>query len=166
VSELTNALKQEAQNIEEDSIHSAKSHFNASSTWSGRHYWIGIPATVLGAAGGAAAIKSCPGIAGVLALLATILTGLLTFLKPAERASTHKTAGDQYLALRNDARIFHQVELLSQLDMMANTDHLKALSQRRNELNQGSPDIPKSAFAAAKKGIDAGETQYKTEKGA
>lgn len=164
MSQIVEALQRESSRIEEDSIHSAKSHFNAASTWSARHYSIGIPATVLGAAAGAAAIKSCPEVAGLLALAGSILTGLLTFLKPSERASAHKTAGDQYLSLRNDARVFREISLLLEGDGIASADQLKALSDRRNELNQGSPEIPRQAFDAARRGIDAGEAAYKADK--
>lgn len=165
MSQIADAIRREVLRIEEDSIHSAKSHFNAANTWSSRHYGIGIPATILGAAAGAAAVKSWPELAGLLALLGTILTGLLTFLKPSERASAHKTAGDQYLALRNDARVFREISLLLDSEAVANADHLKALSDRRNELNQGSPEIPRQAFEAARRGIDAGEATHQADKG-
>jgi hypothetical protein len=162
--QIVEVLQREASRIEEDCIHSAKSHFNAASMWSFRHYSIGIPATILGAAAGAAAIKSCPEIAGLLALIGTILTGLLTFLKPSERASAHKTAGDHFLAVRNDARFFREISLLYERDIATTADQLKVLANRRNELNQGSPEIPRHAFDAAKQGIDAGEATYKTDK--
>ena len=108
-------------------------------------------------------MKNCPELAGLLALLATILTALLTFLKPAERASSHKTAGDQYLSLRNDARIFRTIELLEQEDGQLTSETLKALAQHRNELNQGSPEIPRAAFEQARNGIAEGEINYKKD---
>ena len=111
---LTLALSKEAERIEEDSIHSAKGHFNASDIWRCRHYWLGIPATILGALAGAAIVKDWTVLASLLSLAATILTALVTFLKPTERASEHKTVGDQYLALKNDARVFREIELLVQ----------------------------------------------------
>jgi hypothetical protein len=125
---------------------------------------MGIPATVLGAGAGAAIIKDCPELAALFSLTATILTALMTFMKPNERASIHKTAGDQYLALRNDARIFREIELLEPEETCTHTDKLKALAQRRNELNQGSPEIPRRAFTKARQGIDEGETQYRADK--
>lgn len=161
---LKDALEREAKRVEEDSIHSAKGHFNAADIWRIRHYWIGVPATILGGAAGAAAVKNFPEIAVLLSLIATILTGLLTFLKPAERASAHKTAGDQFLALRNDARVFREIELIEQDDTRSAPDKLKALCQRRNELNQGSPDVPRKAFEQAKQGIVEGEATYKADK--
>jgi len=163
-SKLISALTRECERIEEDSIHSAKGHFNAGDTWRRRHFWIGIPATVLGAGTGAAIVKGYPELAGMLSLAATILTALVTFLKPSERASAHKTAGDQYLALRNDTRFFREIQLLEPEESCNHSEELKALAQRRNELNQGSPEIPRRAFVKAREGIDEGETQYRTDK--
>ncbi len=162
--DLISALRKEAERIDEDSIHSAKGHFNTAAIWNRRHYWLGVPATLFGALAGAAFIKDCPEVASLLSLAATILTALVTFLKPTERASEHKTAGDQYLALRNDARLFREIELLAPEDGQPLTDKIKALSQRRNELNQGSPEIPRRAFEQARKGIAEGETSYRADK--
>jgi hypothetical protein len=163
INDLNEAIGKEARRIEEDSIHSAKSHFNAADIWNKRHYWFGVPATMFGAAAGAAMIKELPEIAGILSLTATILTGLMTFLKPTELAATHKTAADQYLVLRNDARVFREVDLIQIDDTGTLSDMLKALSQRRNELNQGSPIVPRAAFEKARKGIMEGETNYKAD---
>lgn len=52
------ALRHEAERVEEDATYSSKSHFNAEDTWVRRHYWLGIPATVLAAIAGATLIKS------------------------------------------------------------------------------------------------------------
>lgn len=95
---LIAALCREAERIEEDATYSSKSHFNAEGTWIRRHYWLGIPATALAAIAGAALIKSQPEWASGLTLLASLLTGLMTFLKPNERAAMHRTAAGQYLA--------------------------------------------------------------------
>jgi hypothetical protein len=164
LSKLPAAFRKEAERVEEDSIHSAKSHFNAADIWKKRNYWLGIPATILSAAAGAAILKDCQELAGGLSLLAAIFTALLTFLKPSEQASQHKTVADQYLALRNDARIFREIELLEDFDEKELSEKLKNLGQRRNELNQSSPVIPRKAFKQARDGINQGETQYKTDK--
>lgn len=162
---MIDALRREAERIEEDTTYSSKSHFNAEDTWVCRHYWLGIPATALAAIAGAALIKSQPEWASALTLLASLLTGLMTFLKPNERAAMHRAAAGQFLALKNDARLFREVELLQvhQLDELP--DRLKALSSTRNELNQKSPSIPRGAFVAARKGIEEGEATHKVDKG-
>ena len=79
------ALRKEAERLEEDALYSSKGHFNAEDTWVRRNYWLGVPATVLGAVAGATLIKSQPEWATAFTLLASLLTGLMTFLKPNER---------------------------------------------------------------------------------
>jgi len=162
--DIASALRCEAARIEEDATYSSKSHFNAAGTWERRHYWLGIPATVLAAVAGASLLKSYPVLASVFALLASLLTGLMTFLNPNERAAMHRVAGGQFLALRNDARLFREVELLQTERLNELPERLKALSAIRNELNQKSPSIPRGAFAAARKGIEEGEATHKVDK--
>lgn len=157
------ALRREAERLEEDATYSSKGHFNAEDTWVRRNYWLGVPATVLGAVAGATLIKSQPEWATAFTLLASLLTGLMTFLKPNERAAMHRAAAGQFLALRNDARFFREIELL-QSDLLDELpERLKELSAARNELNQKSPGIPRRAFVAARKGIEEGEATHKVD---
>lgn len=162
-SENLAALRREAERIEEDATYSSKSHFNAEQVWERRHYWLGIPATAFAAIAGAALFKNHDEWGSALALLASLLAGLMTFLKPNERAAMHRVAAGQFLALRNDARIFREVELLQADRLGKLTERLKGLSATRNELNQKSPSIPRSAFVAARKGIEEGEATHKVD---
>jgi hypothetical protein len=158
------ALRREAERLEEDAIYSSKGHFNAEDTWVRRNYWLGVPATVLGAIAGATLIKSQPEWATAFTLLASLLTGLMTFLKPNERAAMHRAAAGQFLALRNDARFFREIDLLQSDRMGELSERLKELSAARNELNLKSPSIPRRAFVAARKGIEEGEATHKVDK--
>jgi hypothetical protein len=158
------ALRREAERIEEDATYSSKSHFNAEGAWIRRHYWLGIPSTILAAVAGATLIRNQPEWGSVCALVASLLTGLMTFLKPNEHAAMHRSAAGQFLALRNDARFFREVELLQMDQLDELPGRLKALSATRNELNQKSPSIPRGAFIAARKGIEEGEAIHKVDK--
>ncbi len=158
------ALCREAERLEEDTLYSSKGHFNAEDTWVQRNYWLGVPATVLGAVAGATLIKSLPEWATAFTLLASLLTGLMTFLKPNERAALHRAAAGQFLALRNEARFFREIELLQSDRLDELPERLKALSAARNELNLKSPSIPRRAFVAARKGIEEGEATHKVDK--
>lgn len=158
------ALCREAERLEEDTLYSSKGHFNAEDTWVRRNYWLGVPATVLGAVAGATLIKSQPEWATAFTLLASLLTGLMTFLKPNERAALHRAAAGQFLALRNEARFFREIELLQSDQLAELPERLKALSAARNELNLKSPSIPRRAFVAARKGIEEGEATHKVDK--
>ena len=159
------ALRREAERLEEDATYSSKGHFNAEDTWVRRNYWLGVPATLLGAVAGATLIKSQPEWATAFTLLASLLTGLMTFLKPNERAAMHRAAAGQFLALRNDARFFREIELLQSDRLDELLERLKTLSAMRNELNLKSPSIPRRAFVAARKGIEEGEASHKVDKG-
>lgn len=158
------ALRREAERLEEDALYSSKGHFNAEDTWVRRNYWLGVPATMLGAVAGATLIKSQPEWATAFTLLASLLTGLMTFLKPNERAALHRAAAGQFLALRNEARFFREIELLQSDRLDELPERLKALSAARNELNLKSPSIPRRAFVAARKGIEEGEATHKVDK--
>lgn len=160
---LVSALSKESLRIEEDANLSGKSHLNAATIWIRRHYWLGIPATLAGALAGAAVVKDYQTLAGVLTLAATLLTGLMTFLKPYERASQHKAVGDQFLSLRNDSRVFRTIDLLEAKEIDELTQGLKTLSARRNDLNKGSPEFPRRAFEIARKGIEDGESKHQVD---
>lgn len=162
--EMVTALRREAERIEEDAVYSSKSHFNAEQMWERCHYWLRILAIVFAAIAGAAFFKSYNQVGSALASVASFLTALMTFLKPNERAAMHRAAAGQFLALRNNARIFREVELLQTNRLEELTDRLKALSTTCNELNQKSPSISRSAFVAARKGIEEGEATYKIDK--
>jgi hypothetical protein len=158
------AMRREAERIEEDATYSSKSHFNAEGIWERRHYWLGVPATALAAITGATLIKSLPELASACALSASLLTGLMTFLKPNERAAMHRAAAGQFLALRNDARFFREIELQQADRLDELPEKLKVLSSARNQLNEKSPSIPRRSFIAARKGIEEGEATHKVDK--
>jgi hypothetical protein len=158
------ALRREAERLEEDTLYSSKGHFNAEDTWVRRNYWLGVPATALGAVAGATLIESQPEWATAFTLLASLLTGLMTFLKPNERAALHRAAAGKFLALRNEARFFREIELLEPERLDELLERLRALSAVRNELNSNSPSIPRRAFVAARKGIEEGEATHRVDK--
>jgi len=95
------ALRAEAKRLEEDGIHSAKSHFEAARSWSVAYYVIGVPVAVLAAAAGTWAFQGQELATAVMAMGAAILSAAGTVLNPAERAAAHRSAGAKYLSLRN-----------------------------------------------------------------
>ncbi len=159
------SVSHELQRVEEDCVHSGKAQFNAGDRWRGYHYWLGLPSVVMSAFAGAAFLKSEPALAAALSGAAAVLTALMTFLKPAERASAHKASGDQYLALRNDARVFRQVRLMHVCDDQAAVDGLDELTKRRNELNVSSLPVSRADFEKARTGIAQGEATHQLDQG-
>lgn len=154
----------ELQRIEEDCIHSGKAHFNAGIRWSRYHYGLGIPSVVLSAVAGLAFVKDYPETAGVMSGIVAILTSLITFLKPSERSVSHKHSGDQYLSLRNDARVFREIKLPAMSDKQAAIDGLDEFTKRRNELNEASAQFSRKDFEKARQGIEAGEAAHRVDR--
>jgi hypothetical protein len=162
-SDVKGAVEREADRIEEDCLFSAKGHFESARLWGRWNLILGISATVLGAAAGVSAFKSNPELAGYLAFASAAVTGLLTFLKPSDRAAAHHAAGTQFTSLKNRARVFREVELRTQDRPAALTKLLKRLSESRNSLNESSPQVLRAAFERARRGIEAGEAAYRAD---
>ena len=112
----------------------------------------------------AAAFKEYPEVAGGLSILTAALTIVLTFLKPSERAENHKAMANQYLVLRNQTRIFREIELESGAGLPQAKELLLKLVNTRDELNQVAPGIPRKDYEKAKRDIDEGRSQYLVEK--
>lgn len=151
----------EAKRIEEDSLYSSKSHYNAASGWKRVHYWTGIPNCIIAAMAGFSAFDGSNILAGTLAVLAASITASITFLNPEAKSSSHKNAASEYHSLRNRARIF--VNITSQ--RVTDDDDLNgifnALATQRENLNTVSPQIPERAFLKAREGIESGEATHK-----
>jgi len=161
---LKSKVRQELMRIEEDCVHSGKAHFNAGDRWSRYHFWLGVPAVALSAIASTAFFAEQPVIGGLLAASVAILTALQTFLKPSERSSAHKSAGDQYLSLRNDSRVFREIRLDTVCDDQAALDGLDEFTKRRRELNLSSPQFSRGDFEIARRGIEEGEALHAVDK--
>ncbi|GGE94564.1 SLATT domain-containing protein [Shewanella carassii] len=159
--ELLKEYQSETNRIEEDAIHSAKAHYNAAERWSHINLFIGIPNAVLAAFAGVEAFKGSEVLAGSLAIAVAAITAISTFLNPGDRASNHKRCAGEYLALKNRSRIFNKIDC-ERIESEDKLDAIfKELVDKRDNLNSTSPQIPSWAFKKAKKGIDAGEADYK-----
>jgi len=156
-------IQQEAARIEEDALYSAKGHWEAAKPWEHRHLWLGIPTTVCAAAAGVSAFSDHPVLSGALALIVAVGSALITFVNPSERHRRHCDAGNSYKALNNQARVFRTIDCTLAADVTALAAKLRELDQRRNDLNQGSPLIPRHAFEAARRGIEAGEATHRVD---
>lgn len=98
-------------------------------------------------------------LAGILATVVAALTAVVTFLNPQERANGHHVAGVKFNAVRNQARLFREVDLEEKVVPPDVSDRLRKLAESRDQLNLSSPQIPR-AFEKARRGIEAGEASY------
>ena len=161
------AIISEAKRIEENSLHTSKSHFVAAHFWEQFHLCIGIPTVILAAVAGTiafAAFKYGNVVAGALSILVTVLSAVATFLNAKQCASTQRKAGNDYDSLLTRVRIFWTIECRREesLDILA--DKLEDFSRERDRLNRDCLQPSRWAYKRAKKGIEEGEAEYKVDK--
>lgn len=157
----------EAKRIEESLLYSSKGHFAAAQFWSRFHLWIGIPMVVFAALAGAAALRhfdSDGTWAGSFSLVVVVLSAVMTFLNPNEKASAHLNAGNSYDALMNKVRLFWSIECWRQDTDDVVGERVANLSDQKDKLNQNCPQIQFWAYRKAKRGIEAGEGNYRIDK--
>ena len=165
--DIKEKLIDEAKRIEEDSLYSAKGHFEAANKWRNIHLWLGLPTAVLAALSGVSALTQFDYhniLAAFLAIFVAALTSVITFLNPNEKASSHQDAGNKYNSLRNKVRIFYEIDCRGKSSVEELTKRLNEFGNLRDELNQNSPQIPREAYERARKGIKEGEADYEVDK--
>ena len=161
------AIINEAKRIEENCLHTSKSHFVVAHFWTKFHLLMGIPTAVLAAIAGTIAFASFKygnSIAGVLSIIVTILSAVATFLNPKECSNTHLTAGNNYDSLLTRVRIFWTIDCRREESIDILSDKLKDFAVERDRLNRDCPQPSKWAYKKAKKGIEEGEAKYQIDK--
>jgi len=161
------AIINEAKRIEENCLHTSKSHFVVAHFWTKFHLWIGIPTAVLAAIAGTIAFASFKygnSIAGVLSIIVTILSAVATFLNPKECSNTHLMAGNNYDSLLTRVRIFWTIDCRREESIDILSDKLKDFAVERERLNRDCSQPSKWAYKKAKKGIEEGEAEYQIDK--
>src|SRR3989339_477319 len=141
ISKAKDEIIKEAQRIEESGLYSSKGHFAAAHFWTNFHLWIGIPMVILAAIAGSAFICNNNTLGGIFSIVVTILSAVMTFLNPNERANGHLAAGNHYDALQNNVRIFRTIDCWRDDTEQMLTERLKNFSTQKNQLNQSSAQI-------------------------
>ena len=165
INELKEKIIKESKRIEEDALYSSKGHFYASECWTNINFWVGSISAILAAIAGASALSQFDYhniVAGCLSIIVSCLTAIMTFISPNEKATAHRNAGNKYNALKNDVRIFYDIEI-NELSDQKIVNSLKKLNNRKDKLNAKSSQIPKWAFEKARKGIEDGEARYRVD---
>ena len=167
VSQTRGEVIREAKRIEESLLHSSKGHFYAASFWSGFHLWVGIPLVVLSAIVATAYAKdnSDKVVFAIIPIVVAILSALITFLNPSERATNHLKAANELDSLMNRTRIFWTIECLSSDPDQVLTSVVADLSNEKGKLNAAAPQIPFFSYRKSKKGIERGEGRFEVDKG-
>lgn len=128
------------------------SHYECQKRYEKNHLWIGIPSIALTAITGASVfvsfqqstevwIKYC---AVTLALIATALTALQTFLNNGEKAKLHKEAGNRYGIVRRKLEILYATKSYT-------TQDIQKLEEELSNAATSSPVISSADFNKTKR---------------
>lgn len=123
-----------------------------------KNKWLGIPVVITTTIVGTAifgTLQESPGItwkiiAGLLSLLAAVLSALQTSLKYSELAEKHKTAGAKYAAMRRRLDIFvlkHRGK--SDENRQVVLEEFEEIATKFAELAEESPSIPDKVYGQA-----------------
>lgn len=164
--EIVENIKKEIERIKEDSIYSAKGHFESAKYW---RYWnyILMVASIASVCASLVFVFSDLGkfCSGFVAIVSGFITMLLVFLNPQEKYISHYNSGNRFLALRNKARIFLEVESKN-MSIEQQVESLKKLDSKRNKINKYSLPIASMGYKGAKKQIEIDKNiQYQVDKG-
>ena len=150
--ELRQHLSDESQNIAIDAEYTGRQHLKAGQQWRSRVTFLGLPVTLISAAtaGGAGLSVLLGGAswltAGLAAVGAVIAAGDAYF-KPSEQAAAHSIKGAKYLALRNEARRFRKLDLVSDRSLDTLTDRIHMLGRQYDDLRATEPrELPKGLY--------------------
>lgn len=148
----------ELDRLREDVFWTEKTHFAAASHMLGAHYTLGVIATIASAAAATTIATSAPVAAGIAAVVATIASALITFLKPESRAQQHQGTGRRLGVLRV------QIRQSTLLDLAA--DHPEDFTKwrllaadfaaQKADIDSSAPGLGSWALRTAHKKIEAG----------
>jgi hypothetical protein len=163
VSKAKDEIIKEAQRIEEALLFSSKKHFDSAQYWSIFHMFLGLPTVVLSAVAGAEAFKQFDKqhvLAGYLSISVAVLSAIMTFLNPNERASKHSSVGNDYDSLMNKVRIFWSIDCWREESEQVLTKELKYFSEQKDKLNKSAPQPLWFTYLTARQGIESGQGKY------
>ena len=136
----------------------SRAHYIACLKASRRNRWLGIPVVITTTIVGTAifgTLQESPGVvwkitAGLLSLLAAILSALQTMLKYSELAEKHKTAGAKYAAMRRRLDIFIlKLRGESEESRQAALEEFEEIATDFATLAEESPSIPDKVYGQA-----------------
>lgn len=157
--EFRDKIKSEAERLKEDTLYSAKGHFNAAKVWRSCHYILCGSSAILGAA--VPYIEPGNWI-NLVGLAICVGSSLATVLNTDQHSSKHLKAGNGYNILHSRVRCFLEVDT-DKKSGLSDRDLRKMLENMytdKSQLDKNSPQIPAWAYKMAKRGIERGEASY------
>lgn len=154
------ALTEELQQLVTDLIFTEKAHFAAAHRHGRLHRVLGVIATVAGAVAAEGIVSDrAPAWAASFALLASIASGVLTFVKPQEASQKHLDAGRDLGGLRVQVRqtLKLDVPVAGPAELAAARQAAERYAKTKAAIDKAAPAITDEAYKRGRAKIVAGE---------
>jgi hypothetical protein len=150
------AVHDELLQLIDDMLHTEKTHLAAAERLQTTHRWWGIIATISSSAAAGTIVTSWNDtVAGILALVAAIVSGVLTFTAPERAAERHLVAGRQLAAIRTDARQLVNLDLAHTVPAEIRT-RVADVTSRKSAIDRGAPATSEKDYRIAQRKIRNG----------
>ena len=157
-------IKKENKRIEEDCIYSAKGHFESAKFWRHLYYWLMIFSILSLCLSFTLTLPDSQLCTVICSLISSFITVILIFLNPQEKYLSHQNSGNKFLSLRNQIRIFNDIEIKNSNYIDEYAKRLIEFSKERNALNNNSLPIAETGYKNAKKQIEEETHIYEVDK--
>ena len=150
------------QEVEDTELYArilAKGYSYTAIAWGRVNLSIGIPNTIIAAIAGASALSNFSYsniIAGILSIITSVLSGLLTFLNPSDRAKSHTQAFTEFQKLCQQINLL-KMDILSESEEVISKElrqKMEDLFEKLHDLRSASPMIPGWAYKIAKAEVE------------
>lgn len=150
------AARDEILQLIDDMLYTEKTHLASAERLHRAHRTWGLVATVLSTAAAATIVAQwSASVAGILALGAAIVSGVLTFMKPETAAEQHLSAGRQLGALRVRTRQLLQLDL-TRLPVKELRKAITEVEREKATIDAAAPGTTAKNFTVARNRIQSG----------
>ena len=143
-----------ARLLTKDAYILATAHFYRANYWGIVYLIMGMTSIIFSLFAGTSLLYGSEGlekIAGILALISSIIIAVSTFIKPHKQEQDHSRAGSSFISLYYNVRVFCEVETIIRKteDEEQILSKLRELIEERDEIDKISPRIPKKTWRKA-----------------
>jgi len=174
VEEVLHSVFKEATRLSEDALYCYAGHAEEARRWWRLHMILGIPTVIIAAFAGLTALSSESSsvavfgsnsniIAGILAFLVALMSGLNTFLDPKGLTSKHEQKSAEYFGLMTEARSFGNIDCLRTDNVENLSNKLKEIQDKMNELNKDILVISKGTLDSIYRRVKRGDFDYEVD---
>ncbi|MFJ8197308.1 SLATT domain-containing protein [Streptomyces sp. NPDC096152] len=155
------SIETELKRLEESAMYSSQMQFEQTKQWRGVNLILGLPASLLAAIAGTAALVNTGGrvAAGIIALASAGFGATLTTVNASHRMNQAAAAANAYLEIQTAARQTREIDL-PYLSIEEARALLVELTARRDEQNKTAEPPNRRSYKRAQKNINSGGQTY------